>query len=236
MGLRDFLRRRRAEALTRRGYHAIRSRAYDDAIATARRLRDLGYSSAFEIEALAHAEQGDLTRAISVLEDGVRIAPAVWVNWQLLGNYLSDAGRYLDADVAYSNALTCPDVWTASVFLNRSLVADRREDYAQALAHLDKAGTLAPDMVLMAEGVRVRALWKTGRAQEAERRASTALERDSEAGGSRSWGLLAADLVHIRLELGHDRTTVAAFASQACQRAKDCPELLEAARGVGISV
>ena len=38
---------------------------------------------------------------VTVLRCGVTTASDVWLNWQLLGNYLSDLERYDDAEAAY---------------------------------------------------------------------------------------------------------------------------------------
>lgn len=232
MRLTQLIRHWRAERLTKRGYGFIRSGAFDQALLVALELRKLKYTSAFELEALAHAGQGDLDRAIAVLKDGVLTAPTTWINWQLLGNYLSDQGLYEEAEGAYQHALACPDAWTSSIHLNRAITAERREDYSGALDVLSKVDQLQPEMMVLAVGVRVRALWKSGRLSEAEKVGAAFLQTDPELGDRRAWGLLAADVAKLRLELGHDRGAIATFVAQACREARECPEIVDLANSL----
>ncbi len=61
-------------------------------------------------------------------------APDAWLNWQLLGNYLSDAGRFDEA--AYRSALACEQVWADSIHLNQAILAERQGDSREALLEL----------------------------------------------------------------------------------------------------
>ena len=55
----------------------MREEEFDQALKIASRLEKLRYSAAFEIGALAHAGQGNLTEAVALLERGVEKAPDV---------------------------------------------------------------------------------------------------------------------------------------------------------------
>jgi Flp pilus assembly protein TadD len=79
----------------------VREREFDAALEIATELEAHRYSGSFEIAALAHAGKGDLEAAVAVLRRGVATVPDAWPNWQLLGNYVSDLGRYDEAEAAY---------------------------------------------------------------------------------------------------------------------------------------
>jgi len=91
------------------------------AIKIAGQLEKLRFSSAFEIAAQAYSGLENLEKAVSILERGVNLAPDVWLNWQLLGNYLSDLQRFEDAASAYQNALKCPKAQAGSIQLNQAI-------------------------------------------------------------------------------------------------------------------
>lgn len=133
MGLIDGIRRRRAEKLLERGRGLLRDGEIDEALRMAERLHEMRYSGGFELSALAYAAQGRTEEAVRVLEEGVERAPQAWLNWQLLGNYRSDLGRFADAEAAYERALTCPDVQPSSVRLNQAILAHRQGDPRKAL-------------------------------------------------------------------------------------------------------
>ncbi len=90
------------------------------------------YSGAFDLAAQAYAGLGKLDEAIAVLQRGVDLAPEAWLNWQLFGNSLSDAGRY-DEAAAYRSALACERVLAGSIHLNQAILAERRGDFSEAL-------------------------------------------------------------------------------------------------------
>ena len=125
--LRLNLRTREARRLSEHGMRCIREHDYERALKFAGELRKLRHSSTFELEALARAGLGDVEGAVRALQDGVAKAPTVWLNWQLLGNRLSDLERYDEAAVAYARALQCPDVHESSLHLNQAILASRRK-------------------------------------------------------------------------------------------------------------
>ncbi len=69
----ESLRRKRCEALLRKGYARVRERDFDSALEIAAKLESQRFSGAFEIAALAHAGKGDLDAAVAVLRRGVEV-------------------------------------------------------------------------------------------------------------------------------------------------------------------
>ena len=63
----------------------------------ANKLHAIRYSGGFEIEAQALARDGLKDEAMSVLQKGVDAASTSWLNGNLVGNCLSDQGRYDEA-------------------------------------------------------------------------------------------------------------------------------------------
>ena len=92
----------------KRGLSYVKDGRTAKAMEVARELYSLRYSGGFEIEAQALAQDGMKDEAISVLCKGLEAAPTSWLNGNLLGNYLSDQGRYEEAFIAYEDALRPP--------------------------------------------------------------------------------------------------------------------------------
>jgi Flp pilus assembly protein TadD len=200
----DALRRKRCESLLEKGYARVREGEFDAALEIATQLEKQRYSGCFEIAALAHAGKGELEAAVTVLRRGVATAPDVWLNWQLLGNYLSDLERHDDAEDAYQRALTCPGCSHDSVRLNLAVLASRRHRPDVALTLLDTLRD--PAVSEHAREIRVSALHSLGRLPEALALAEAALEggppEDDE--GAARWERVAATAGRIRVALGHD--------------------------------
>jgi tetratricopeptide (TPR) repeat protein len=110
-----------------RGEHAA-------ARAIAARLRDMRWSGAFEIEALAARREGDLETALRALDEGTSLAPGAWLLHQLRGITLDDLGRHADAVAAFDAGLRCEGAWTASLRWNRAIARERSGDTGGALA------------------------------------------------------------------------------------------------------
>lgn len=201
------VRWKRAERLLSEGYGCIERKDWEGALAVAERLLGLRHSGAFEIEALVHAGKGDVERAVAVLETGVERAPTVWINWQLLGNYRSDLGRFDDAATAYARALECPNVWGPSVRLNQAILADRKGEHATALALAAEVSD--PRLIVPATRIRVGALAALGEGTEAERLGLEVLDGD---GDESERAEIAAIIARVRLERGERTATVRAFA------------------------
>jgi tetratricopeptide (TPR) repeat protein len=218
VGLLEGFRHRRGRQLADEGYRCLREKEYDQALDVAAKLRKLRYTAGFEIAALANAALGNLEEAVRNLEEGVKLAGGPWLNWQLLGNYRSDLGRYDAAADAFEHALRCPGVWEASVQVNQAILQNRLQNYEGALTLVR---TLTdPDLRYPAAMIEVGALAGLGRLEEAEALAARALHEaddtldDDHASNSIAPYLaaIAVDLARIRLECGADPATVRAFA------------------------
>ncbi len=124
------------ENLMDEGYDALRAGFLAEAEAIGRQLLEHRHSSGFEILALSLGDSGDVEEAVQVLEEGVEVAPGVWLLWQLLGNFRSDLGLFTEALEAYDRALFCEDVEKDSVYFNIATVLSRQEKFEEALSYL----------------------------------------------------------------------------------------------------
>ena len=97
------------EALADKGFEYVNSSDYEHALIIAAQLKKSRYTACFEIAALAHAGMEQKEKAVAVLEEGTSVAPDLWINWELLGNYLSDLGRYKEFEVIAEDALQAVD-------------------------------------------------------------------------------------------------------------------------------
>ena len=118
----------------KRGLAYVKKGRTNKAMKVAKELHCLRYSGAFEIEAQALAQDGSKDEAISVLRKGLEVAPTSWLNGNLLGNYLSDQGRYEEAFVAYEEALRTPTADHILIEANYAMALQRagRDEDAQA--------------------------------------------------------------------------------------------------------
>lgn len=121
------------EKLMDEAYGLIDSFQCEEALEVGEKLKQLGYSGAFEVMALAHQALGESDKAIAVLNEGLEKAPHVWVLWHLLGNLLSDKGEYAEAEHAYDMALACPTVNKSWVNYNLAVLRGRQGRYEEAL-------------------------------------------------------------------------------------------------------
>lgn len=117
-----------------RGLAYVQDGSTSEAKAVAKELYSLRYSGGFEIEAQALAREGSKDEAIAVLRKGLEAAPTSWLNGNLLGNYLSDQGRYDEAFAAYEEALRTPTADRVLIEANYALALQRagRDDEARS--------------------------------------------------------------------------------------------------------
>lgn len=109
------------------------------ALEIGKQLETMQYSGAYEVQAMAYADMDETEQAVAVLEAGVAHAPAVWLLWQLLGNYRSDLGRMPAAIEAYEAAGNCaPEEDRVVVDFNYANALARHEDLDAAQARLDR--------------------------------------------------------------------------------------------------
>lgn len=193
--------RKRAEKLTAKGFASLREGEYEVALEAAKELEEMRHTAAFDIAAQAYAGMDDLESAVKTLNRGLEKAPNCWLNWQLLGNYLSDLEKYDNAAAAYDKALACPDVWVGSVHLNQAVLATRRSEYESALAILNELHE--DELRLVVASSRIEALEGIGRLDEAVMLAEDILAGEwEEESDSQYLGLIAAALARIRLRQG----------------------------------
>jgi tetratricopeptide (TPR) repeat protein len=210
------LTEKRCERLADQGYQHLEDGKPDEALAVAAKLEELEYTAAFEIAALAHAQQGDLATAVKTLERGLDLEPAVWVNWQLLGNYLSDLGRHDEAASAYERALGCPGVELSSIRLNQAVLAHRRDDLPRVLECVRQVED--PALASRAAAVEVDALRRAGRLDEAVQVGETALAAsEAKVGDPDELASLAESVGRARWQGGASPTEVIAFALESLE-------------------
>jgi superkiller protein 3 len=114
-----------ADQLMKRGLACVESGRTSEALAIAEELHSLRYSGAFEIKAQALASEGSKEEAVAVLREGLTIAPHGWLNGNLLGNYLSDLGRFEEAFAAYDEALLAPNADPVLIEANYAMALNR---------------------------------------------------------------------------------------------------------------
>lgn len=228
MSLLDPIRRYRSTRLERKARELLEGGDFDAALEVARKLEGLRYTGAFEIAALAHMGRGEVEAAVDVLERGLTLAPAVWINWQLLGNCLSDLQRYAEAGSAYARALACPHVWADSVRLNQAILASRQGLHEEALVCLERVQdrALAPQAL----GAKLRALADLGRHREVIIEANAAIAAAEEPRGE-AWARAAARRLRSEGVLGTDDASLRAHAVEALdQHHAGSAELLDLIR------
>jgi tetratricopeptide (TPR) repeat protein len=204
--------RRKTEKLVEAGYQHLQEGNAEAALKVAEELESLRFTATFEIAALAHFQLGDIEAAVAVLKRGVKVAPTVWGNWQLLGNCLSDLGRYDDAASAYENALECGGASMSSIRLNQAILASRRGRHDQALSYVEQV--TEPDLAIHAVSVLVTALVGVGKVDEAVGVGEAALRKGAP-DDSEEFAYLAASVGRARLARGESAREIVAFAIDA---------------------
>lgn len=118
----------------KRGLAYVEEGRTSKAMGVAAQLYSIRYSGAFEIEAQALACDRLKNEAIAVLQKGLELAPTSWLNRNLLGNYLSDQGRYDEAFAAYEEAPRTPTADSILIEANYAMALHRagRNEEAQA--------------------------------------------------------------------------------------------------------
>lgn len=147
----------------------------------------------------------------------------------MLGSYRSDAEQFDAAEDAYSRALACSDVDRDSVLLNRAILATRRRNPEEALRII--AEIADPTLSTAATSARMRALELLGRTPEAIQIGLTALDAGVQPAGGDRAGLIA-QIAHLRILAGHEKSSVRSFLARYWSRDDDSPELLAAFREV----
>ena len=77
---------------------------FDEAIEIGTRLERLGFVAGVDLQAMALTARGDRGKAIALLRSRLADEHWPWSLYELLGNYLSDEGRFSEAHEAYDDA------------------------------------------------------------------------------------------------------------------------------------
>ena len=137
-----------AEQLTQEAFAALEAGHYERVTELTAQLRELKFSSVFEIEALFHLDLNRPAQALQVLDEGTELVPDLWLLWQLKGNVLSDLKRYDDALAAYDRALDLEGADANSLRLNRATALWRDGRVKAALREVESTGIEGADLDL----------------------------------------------------------------------------------------
>jgi len=141
----------------------------------------------------------------------LELAPQVWLNWQLLGNYLSDLKKFDEAQSAYDSALECEAVLKDSIYLNQAILLDRVGKYSSALKISKQIKD--EEFHIRKTEIEIGALIELDLIEEAMKLANQVLsienypDKDAEAVGG-----IAAQLGQIYLKQGKPKDEVRTFA------------------------
>jgi len=179
-------------------------------------LRTLGWSGAFEVLALVARERGELAEAVSLLDEGVALAPSAWGLHQLRGNLLDQQKLHDEALLAFDAALACEGAWASSIRYNRSVARLAWGDVGGALedAEFVITDSSTPPFYLNAIRVALEALTRLGRSADGVTLVRHVMTR---ADGADAQGPLAGLLA---LALSRDGQLVTDI-EEACQSAID---------------
>jgi tetratricopeptide (TPR) repeat protein len=95
------------------------------------------HSAGYEIMAIGYARKGNTPKAVRYLKKGAQRFTGVWHYWQLMGNYLSDLGRFPDALECYEKALQMEHKDEQNLLLNKAVLLDRMSRSHDALEILN---------------------------------------------------------------------------------------------------
>ncbi|CUU03711.1 Tetratricopeptide repeat-containing protein [Armatimonadetes bacterium GBS] len=162
--------RREPEQLMEAAERALEQGDPRKAARFAEQLLRMRHTAGFEIKARALWAMGRPEDAIATLQEGVAIAPEVWILWEYLGRYLSDAGRYSEALDAFRSGLACPNAPQDGFLFNLAIVYQRLGEYDNALQMLEQAESVRSNLPLAwLEAARAYCLIQQKRYAEAER-------------------------------------------------------------------
>jgi tetratricopeptide (TPR) repeat protein len=225
------IKRKKAEKLSAKGFASIREGEYEAALKIAQELEAMRHTAAFDIGAQAFAGMDDLDNAVMTLRRGVGVAPECWLNWQLLGNYLSDTEKYDEAKDAYEKALDCPNVWLDSVHLNQGILSVRRGAYEKALSFLNEVND--DELRFLAGSTRVQALEGIKEFDAAASLAEDFLaEGADDESAAQHLGYIAAALARIRSIQGKSSAEVLNFVLESIEQYGCNPQLLKIIRNI----
>jgi tetratricopeptide (TPR) repeat protein len=162
--------RKSPEQLMSEAQQALEQLDFRKASRIADQLLRMQHTSGFEYKARALWGMNRPNDAIAVLQQGVAVAPQVWVLWGYLGEYLSDTGRYDEALEAFRKGLSCDGSPKDSFLYNLAIVYQRMGEHENALQMLDQAeGVIRELPVPLLETARAYSFIHLQRYSEAER-------------------------------------------------------------------
>ncbi len=207
----DEIKLKKTQKRADEGFALLMDGEYEQALEISNELQREKYTAAFDIGAQAYVGLGNIDKAIALLKEGLELAPDSWLNWQLLGNYLSDGKEPEQAKNAYERALKCSDVWTESIFLNQAILFNRLDDFSTALALSSKIKN--KQLYLHKTEVKITALSGLNSIDEAIALADKILSSEVYPEDSEEIvGRIAAKLGGLHLKQGKPKDQVRAFA------------------------
>lgn len=162
--------RKSPEQLMSEAEQALEQLDFRKASQIADQLLRMHHTSGFEYKARALWGLNRTQDAISVLQQGVSVAPQVWILWEYLGEYLSDTGQHDEALEAFRKGLACDGSPKDSFLYNLALVYQRMGEHENALQLFDQAEEAIRELsVPLLETARAYSLIHLQRYAEAER-------------------------------------------------------------------
>ena len=162
--------RKSPEQLMSEAEQALEQLDFRKASQIADQLLRMHHTSGFEYKARALWGLNRTQDAISILQQGVSVAPQVWILWEYLGHYLSDMGRYGEALEAFRNGMACDGAPQDSFLGNLAIVYQRMGEHENALQLFDQAERVIRELpVPLLETARAYSLIHLQRYAEAER-------------------------------------------------------------------
>lgn len=97
------------DALMEEGFALLEEGFFERALKIGDKLLKKKHTAGFEIKARAWWELGNTQKAIETLEEGLKVAPEIWVFWDMLGKIYSDEAQFQDALAAFQQVFQFPD-------------------------------------------------------------------------------------------------------------------------------
>lgn len=222
------------EQLIEEAERALAELDFRKARRVAAQLLRMRHTAGFEYEARALWEMGDAEGAINTLQQGLQVAPTLWILWEYLGHYLSDLARYPEAIDAFRQGLACEGAPRDSFLLNLAIVYQRMGDDDTALQMLEQAlAALQAVPRAYLECSRAYSLIRLQRYTEAERALSVAEQTASEANPDLQetiYGMVAAFKGLIAWQRDNDLARAQQYAEQALRHDKTNPDAIHLMR------
>ncbi|MCW5934786.1 MAG: hypothetical protein KIT45_10915 [Fimbriimonadia bacterium] len=156
------------DAWMEEGFALLEEGEYERALKVADKLLKKKHTSGFEIKARAWWELGNTQQAIETLEEGLKIAPEIWVFWDMLGKIHSDEAQFQDALAAFQQVFQFPDADSNGNYYNIALTYHRMGE--PDLAERELANMQVPEdhiLFLYRETLRAAIAIERGQSEDA---------------------------------------------------------------------